>query len=972
MEVDPSLPGTLTRLKELKSEIRGALVADWLADEAGFRDRLEQWLADPNPELSSATGWGFLRRAVAVAAAGAEETSVAELWRVQQEVWQTAAAADSDDAGQPITDWFDGQGQRSLQAPAGEFAVAVEGDHAVTGIYPAGHYSHRWSTKLPALLASDDLPLHGEQELWVQAFGGGQASLRYVVRDYPRDGTVYPVTRLNGSGWQWHRFDVSYWAGDLIHLELAHAQDAPLLVVPGARSWFGLRQAWLRPPGAGPPSQSDEALAAVFEAMGGQTAVAGGARAVAGSRAMGDLPSDLEESKAAFKHALWTALHDWRTDELNDAQAVFLDQALQHGLLDNRWRDLPKTASMIEEYRRLEASVKAPVRVPGLRPSVPRDQALFVRGDHRQPAQLIPRRFLSFLDPTPYPVTDNGRMSLAQDLVRADNPLTRRVIVNRLWHHLFGQGLVATPDNFGKLGSEPSHPELLDWLADHFSHDLQWSLKRMIRAMVMSETWQQDSAATKEQLERDPQNRFLSVFSIRRMEAEAIRDTLLHAAGRLDLRLYGPPEADVRHGRRAIYSPVNRNSLDPFLRVFDFPEPATSVGRRDATSVPAQSLTMLNDPLVAEAAGELAAGLGPERPQASEQERLLRLFWQCFGRPPTEEETKAAQRFLAEARDARRRLREQMATLDQQQQVLSEQLEALVEPVRQRWAADQNREPASALAPQVEALAEWTFQKGLEDQVGSADAVLRGTARLEQGGLVLDGAGYAEAGPLSQTLQAKTLEAWVKLDDLSQQGGGVLSLQTPDGNSFDSLVYGERDAGQWLAGSEIFRRTQSWEGPVETAALEEAVQVVVVYDVDGGVQAYRNGQPYGRRYRSAGPLKFEAGQSIVTMGLRHLPAGGNRLLKGRLYQARIYARALTAQEIVASFQAGMGRLTTRQILASLSEPEQELWRTWQAELQAIRQQRDALGSAGHEAAVDAEWSELAHALLMSFEMVSIR
>jgi len=989
MDVDPAQPATLARLEQLKPAIRTAIVRDWQADLAGFRQRLGQWMRAPSPEAAATTGWGFLQR---VAVEDGSQASVAELWRAEQAAWRARQVApamvlghhsDSRDpeeaslaqqvVGQQVTTWLDGQGQTTLAAAAGQFAVADDGDRALLGIYPRGFYSHLLSSKLPAILTSDDLPLQGEQELWVQASGAGQASLRYVVRDYPRDGTVYPVTRLNGGAWQWQKFDVSYWAGDLIHIELAHAQDAPLLVVPQDRSWFGLRQAWLMPKGAGPPTAGDEGLAAVFEHWAGQAEDSNhGQEARVEDRRLAGHPRDLAELVSAYEQTLFAAIAAWAADKISDGQAALLDAALQHGLLVNAVAELPTAEPLIRDYRRAAGELKAPIRVPGLRQAMPRDQALFVRGDHRQPAELIPRRFLSLLDSTPYPSTESGRLQLAADLVRDDNPLTRRVIVNRLWHHVFGQGLVATPDNFGKLGAAPSHPELLDWLADQFAGDWQWSFKRTIRAMVMSKTWQQSSTATPEQRERDPQNRFLSIFALRRLEAEAIRDTLLGATGRLDLRMFGEPEADVRHVRRAIYSAVRRNSLDPFLRVFDFPEPATSIGRRDATSVPAQSLTMLNDPLVHAAAVDMAQQLQRDFAAAPDLDRLSELFWRCFGRPPTADEMLAGQNFLAETRAAHRLVGQEIDELQNKLRVLSEQADALVEPLRRRWAVE--RASGETIGSQLwaNALASWNFRLGLADQVGGADAVLRGSARLEADAVVLDGAGYVQTLPLPKALRAKTLEAWVQLENLTQRGGGVLSLQTLDGNTFDSIVYAERDPGQWLAGSELFRRTHSWEGSLETEAATEIVHLVVVYEADGWVQAYRNGQPYGRRYRSDGPVAFEANQSVVTIGLRHLPAGGNRLLSGRVYQARVYDRVLSPAEIAESHRSGLGSLTPRQILAGLSDADQEAWQRLQRELVATRGQLQALQREGHAATPESVWSELIHSLLMSYELISVR
>ena len=195
------------------------------------------------------------------------------------------------------------------------------------------------------------------------------------------------------------------------------------------------------------------------------------------------------------------------------------------------------------------------------------------------------------------------------------NPLTDRVFVNRVWHWLFGQGLVASPDDFGKMGVRPSHPELLDLLAWRFRHGHGGSVKGLIREIILTETWQQASAPISP--EADARNLLLSHFPLRRLEAEAIRDSMLVVSGRLDRQVGGPstgarPRAQFfststpnqrevgsvdGEGRRSIYVRTRRNYPDAFLTLFDQPAPVTSFGRRDVSNVPAQALALLNDPL---------------------------------------------------------------------------------------------------------------------------------------------------------------------------------------------------------------------------------------------------------------------------------------------------------------------------------------------------------------------------------------
>jgi hypothetical protein len=255
-------------------------------------------------------------------------------------------------------------------------------------------------------------------------------------------------------------------------------------------------------------------------------------------------------------------------------------------------------------------------------------------------------------------------MELAEAVASPDNPLTSRVIVNRLWHHLFGRGIVPTVDNFGVMGEPPSHPELLDFLADRFVREHKWSLKRAIREIVTSRAWRLSSAAAKPagdaaKTDPDPDNRLLSRFPLRRLEAEAIRDAMLAVAGTLDRKIggpwiavphrltgtgtgdYHPPNGPVDgERRRSLYLAVWRNFPCAFLEVFDRPPPSNTFGGRDVSNVPSQSLTLLNDPFVAGQAREWAKRV--RSAEKSGEARVGLMFREALSRPPTDAETRAA------------------------------------------------------------------------------------------------------------------------------------------------------------------------------------------------------------------------------------------------------------------------------------------------------------------------------------------
>jgi len=232
------------------------------------------------------------------------------------------------------------------------------------------------------------------------------------------------------------------------------------------------------------------------------------------------------------------------------------------------------------------------------------------------------------------------------------------VIVNRVWHHLFGRGLVPTPDNLGVMGEAPTHPELLDWLAKRFIAD-GWSLKKLIRRIVLSSTYRMASTGDAAAERLDPGDALLHRARLRRLEGEAIRDAVLAVSGGLSPELYGPPvpvhlsayqtgrgrpESGPVDGagRRSIYLAVHRNFLSSFLSVFDFPVPMSCAGRRAVSNVPAQALALLNDPFVVERSRAWADRL----PATSDGERVDAIFRTALGRPAEEEEKRAATRYV--------------------------------------------------------------------------------------------------------------------------------------------------------------------------------------------------------------------------------------------------------------------------------------------------------------------------------------
>lgn len=299
---------------------------------------------------------------------------------------------------------------------------------------------------------------------------------------------------------------------------------------------------------------------------------------------------------------------------------------------------------------------------------------LYERGEISKPGQRIPRGFprvISLAEPPRIPFRQSGRLEFAKWLTHPDHPLTARVMANRVWRHLLGAGLVRTTDNFGFSGERPSHPELLDTLAVKFVAD-GWSIKKLVREIVLSRTYRQSSTYRDDAFRTDPENRFLWRATKRRLEAEAIRDAMLVVAGELDtarpvgslvatkigdrpISLIGldpniPADLDgSKH--RSVYLPVLRDRLPDVLDLFDFAEPSLVTGDRETTNVPVQALYLMNSPFVQSRATALADRV--LREADSHEQRLRHAFVLCFSRPPDADETKLATAFFEQTPERR-------------------------------------------------------------------------------------------------------------------------------------------------------------------------------------------------------------------------------------------------------------------------------------------------------------------------------
>ncbi len=304
----------------------------------------------------------------------------------------------------------------------------------------------------------------------------------------------------------------------------------------------------------------------------------------------------------------------------------------------------------------------------GVREGTPVDARIYIRGDVDSPGATVPRGVLSLLKPIQMSARSSGRLALADWLAGPENPLTPRVMANRIWKHLFGEGLVYTVDNFGTTGDKPSHPELLDHLALRF-REAGGSVKKLVRAIVLSRTYRLSGEGRARNSEVDPGNVLLWRANRKRLDAEAIRDAILTVGGKLELTPpAGSPVANLPPGQpigglggkkgssygetenrhRSVYLPIVRDYVPDFLEVFDFAEPSTLTGRRDTTTVATQALMLLNSRFVLDQSKAFAERM-LARPFADDGARVEAAYLAALARPPSPEERSRALKFLCES-----------------------------------------------------------------------------------------------------------------------------------------------------------------------------------------------------------------------------------------------------------------------------------------------------------------------------------
>ena len=673
----------VSAMQSAKQQMKGRLLTLWKEDVQTQSAALQTWLqAGPGGKLDASSFWGrvLVRKKVESADSGhlfwrIRQTPKGERWEKAAALWLTEQRRESaareernrtkfkttadfreSDAGwflsgvQPSTVWRGGS----------DFTLMPEGKELVDRLVPPGLSSDRLSRKHGAIARSADFSL-GTQFVSLRVAGGSSAHVRLIQNNFQQMENIAhanKVRHLDSRFPTWVTVPVGHqasWQGRRSYLEILTKDDAAhfrrsdegnkpyQLVVNDAtgRSWFGVDQiVEHQTPGA---PENDLRLTLRL--------------------APASAPWNAETLATHWRKECDAALDRWGRNAAKADDVELLNWLLEHGALRNQLAQLPgDVQKLAEQYRAHESAVPRFQRASAiLAEGTGFDSPVHRRGSPDSPGEKAPRRFLEVIHGAEgYPTGAQARLELAHDLTSPQNPLTARVMANRVWRWIFGQGLVTTVDNFGVMGEAPSHPELLDYLANYLvEHD--WSVKALIRHLVTSRAFQAQSIASAKAQQVDPANRLLSHMPVQRLRAEAVRDSILAVSGTLDQTMFGytgpanqSESAAVAHPklRRGVYQYIRRESLDHMMLMFDAPEPSRTQGDRETSSVPGQSLLMLNSALVHEQATAWAAKDMKLRKGYSTEQRIEHLFSKALGRQPSADEVQSLVEFLDDQAEA--------------------------------------------------------------------------------------------------------------------------------------------------------------------------------------------------------------------------------------------------------------------------------------------------------------------------------
>ena len=665
----------------LKQKVADLALSQWRNDFGPLKSRIEMAFQSPEKADAALAGWlktqGENPRRTGHAFARALEAlklnqDVASTWKTAwkqvaeqgQATWARPGSrqkivADFTQAGQFPAGWR----ARAFFTPnftgAGSFRLGSKPEIAFDAIRPSGFYSDAISEKLGATLRSPEMKLSGGTYS-VMASGSAGARLRLVVDNFQGVdilfGGVTPV--LNQPRPTWFKLGVrEIWKGQEGYIELATRDDIASAGVVRDLNQF---------PRDG---RSSAGIRYVVFHENAAEAVAEASPAFGLMQRMGELTS---ANPAPAQIAQWltdeiqSTLVNYERNSLMDYQAALLQDLLEAKLLNNNLTPDSDLGRTVAELKSVEEKIDFSARSIGVAESAPSSlkQAVFLRGDHKKPGpEALPGDLkLNNGWKKPVPATDIApRLALAESWASGSNPLVQRVMANRIWGWYFGRGIFSTVDNLGHMGEPPTHPELLEWLAGEFLRK-GGSIRIFSRMIVTSRAYRQSSLTTEMANEIDPGNLLLSHASVRRLDAESLRDAMLTASGRLDRSLYGLPLPTPQppgltddkkpvsgpvdgFGRRSIYLNVRKNFPIEFMEIFDRPRPTLTMGRRNVSNQPSQALAMLNDPLVRSESQRLGQLMQNEM-QSTLESKITSVYFRLFGRLPMADEINHATAFI--------------------------------------------------------------------------------------------------------------------------------------------------------------------------------------------------------------------------------------------------------------------------------------------------------------------------------------
>ena len=533
-------------------------------------------------------------------------------------------------SGPDAAQWFN-SGPDATTIPCGDFRIAQDGATLFDSLLPAGIAASTLVPQFGGVSMSPDFRLTSESvSIRFAAING--AMLRIIPDNYPLgSGSIFPRAIVQRKSSAWTRLDTSYRVNCNSYMEFS---------TPGHQT----RRA--EPPKGSAPFTGSDAFFVVEKVVfhSGKDAPKEVYPAL-------EMLLNLPEADTSFAYlaqlraCLRESIKAWREGALSEAQRELLDACLQSRILVANSDATPSLSEATARFKNISKALPTPAFTPGVLEHKGKDAALLARGDHKSPGDIVPRAYLEVLNPQQILSEHSGRAELAERVLAKDNPLTARIMANRIWLWTFSAGIVPTPDNFGRMGEKPTHPELLDFLAGQLQEG-GWSLKKMLAYLVSTEAFQRSSRASELATQKDPANALLSHAHVRRLEAESIRDALLSISGALNPLQLGTSVAQTVP-RRSVYLQQRRNSLPALLTTFDAPKPFTTLGRRDSTTVPAQSLTLLNDPAVLQLAKRWSESMRAKN--RSNEANISEMFEAALGHPPTPQETAQALALLADS-----------------------------------------------------------------------------------------------------------------------------------------------------------------------------------------------------------------------------------------------------------------------------------------------------------------------------------